>query len=782
LQEEHTMTGNANNRISRMLSRAGLGARVLAAVAVAGVISAACDVHGVAAPGTLSSIIVTPNATMAAASTQQMLAVGFDADGRVVTITPAWTVGAGGGTINAGGIFSAGAVTGLFANTVVATVGSISGRASITVTPGVLATITVVPNPVTLGAAGTQQFIAVGKDAGGNLVQFTPTWSVVAGGGAITPAGIFTAGALPGTYTNTVQAGNQGITAFATVIVTVGPVTTLTVTPNPAALIVGARQQFVATGKDAGGNTVVVATTWSIAAGGGTVDGGGMFTAGMTPGTFTNSVTATSGTLSGTATVTVTGGPLASITITPNPAIMSISGTQQFTAVGKDAAGNVVVFTPTWAVVTTANGASITQAGLYTAGTVTGTFINKVRASSGSIAGFATITVTSGPLAAITVTPNPVFMPTNALQQFLAIGRDSSGNVFALKPVWSVVNGGGVIDTVGNFTSGNTVGVFTNTIKATLGTISGFATVNTNIASGLLATITVTPNPSNLAIGGTQTFSAVGKDASGNILAIVPVWSVVNATAGSINSGTGLFTAGVVSGTYVNSVQATVGAVSGFATVIVATTVTPLVNFGAAAINGIMAGASVTCTGTGVIQASTGTANIAISPGSTMSGFPPCVFSGTTNLGDATALADQNILTAVYNTLAGLPCPAANNFGTVDYASKTLPVGVYCSASTMNVTGTLTLDGGGDPNATFVFQAGSALIGAANIVLINSAQAKNVYWQVGSSATLNASAWQGNIVAFTSISLNVNSTLLGRALARNGSVTMDAAHNVITLP
>src|ERR1019366_3763012 len=85
-----------------------------------------------------------------------------------------------------------------------------------------------------------------------------------------------------------------------------------------------------------------------------------------------------------------------------------------------------------------------------------------------------------------------------------------------------------------------------------------------------VASITVSPNPSNLSAGGTQTFTAVGKDAGGNVVVIVPVWSVVNATAGSINSGTGLFTAGTVSGPYLNTVQATSAGVSGFATVNVA--------------------------------------------------------------------------------------------------------------------------------------------------------------------------------------------------------------------
>ena len=98
------------------------------------------------------------------------------------------------------------------------------------------------------------------------------------------------------------------------------------------------------------------------------------------------------------------------------------------------------------------------------------------------------------------------------------------------------------------------------------------------------------------------------------------------------------------------------------------------------------------------------------------------------------------------------------------------------------MTGTLTLDGGGDPNATFVFQAGSGLTTAGNVVLINGALARNVYWQVGSSATIGTgSQWQGNIIALTSITLVDNANLTGRALARNGAVSL-GTNNTITLP
>lgn len=685
------MTHNLKDRIRRAWSPIRGNARALLAATLVVAFAAACDVHGISDPGTLVSIAVSPNATLIVGGTQQMVATGYDAAGRVVAINPTWSIAAGGGTVAAGGLFTAGTVSGVYANTVVATVGSIKGQASMTVTAGALATITIVPNPVTLAVTTTQQFIAVGKDASGNIVNITPTWSVVASGGSIDQGGIFKAGNTAGTYANTVQASNNTIRGFATVIVTTGPLASISITPNPDTLVSGATRQFIATGKDAGGNTVLMVPTWSVVAAGGTIDGGGIFTAGLALGTYANTVKATSGTLSGTATVVVKAGPLATIVVTPNPATMVVNGTQQMTAVGTDAAGHELVIVPTWDVVTASNGASITATGLYSAGTLTGTFVNKVRATSGAIAGFATIVVTAGPLASITVTPTPVTLPYNTIQQFTAVGRDANNNIFVITPVWSVVNGGGVISASGQFTSGATAGTFLATVRATSGAIFGSADV--------IVTAPAPPPP--------------------------PI---------------GLLGAAVMP-------------------------------------NGIMAGLSVTCSGLGIINA-----DISISPGSTLSGFGPCVYTGVTHLGDPTALTAQNQLTAAYNTLMGMPCPAANNFGTVDYAGKVLPAGVYCSPSTIGVTGSLTLNGGGDPNAVFVFQAGSAITGSANIVLTGSAQAKNVYWVAGSSATLNASAWKGNVIALSSVNLLVNTNLVGRALARNGSVTLDATSNVITLP
>ena len=838
---------------------------MMAAVAAIGVLSVACDVHGISDPGTLASIVVAPNPqTLPISATQQFTAVGADFAGAKVNVSPVWTVVSGGGSISTSGLFTASTVPGTFTNTVMATSGGKSATATVVVTVGPLATITVTPSPTSMVVGTAQQYTAVGKDAAGNVVQFTPTWSVVDGGGTVSATGMFTAGTVVGTYASTIQATSLGIRGTATVAETAGPLASIVVAPNPITLNAGLSQQYTAVGKDANGNAVAVTPVWSIAAGGGTINTSGLFTAGTTPGTYTNTVKATTGSISGTATVTVNAGALAAITVSPNPATLAIGATQQFTAVGTDASGNIVPISPVWSVA--AGGGSIDlSSGLFTAGSASGAFNNTVKATVGSVTGSATVNVTSGPLATITVTPNPITLLVGGTQQYTAAGKDAGGNAVSITPVWSVANGGGTITTnglftavtpgtyantikaavgsvsgtatvtvtavppalvsinvrpnpavvlangtqqfsavgldgsganfgivpvwsvvagggsinasTGVFTAGSSAGVFTNTIKATSGTISGFATVTVTTTVPVLTTITVTPNPAGMNTGTTQQFTAVGRDQNGSVFLITPVWSVplASAAAGTIDAVTGLFTAGSTPGTYNGAVVATSGLVSGNATVIEGTAPSvPFLDLGTAAPNGIMAGTAVSCAGPGTINA-----DVSISPGSTISG--PCVVTGTTRLGTPLAAQNQLDLTAAYNQLAGLACPPAN-FITADLGGTTKLPGVYCNATTMGLTGVLTLDGNGDPNAVFVFQIGSGLTTAGDVVLTNGAQAKNVYWQVGSSATLGtASQFQGNILALTSITLVTNATMNGRALARNGAVSLGTG-NVITLP
>src|SRR5688500_9462351 len=105
--------------------------------------------------------------------------------------------------------------------------------------PGTVRTLTISPDPQSVVVNGTQQFSAVAVDASGATVAVTPTWSVVAGGGTISSSGVFTAGTSPQTYTGTVRATIGGLSSTATVIVTAGPLATITVSPSPDSLEVG---------------------------------------------------------------------------------------------------------------------------------------------------------------------------------------------------------------------------------------------------------------------------------------------------------------------------------------------------------------------------------------------------------------------------------------------------------------------------------------------------------------------------------------------------------------
>lgn len=187
----------------------------------------------------------------------------------------------------------------------------------------------------------------------------------------------------------------------------------------------------------------------------------------------------------------------------------------------------------------------------------------------------------------------------------------------------------------------------------------------------------------------------------------------------------------------------------------------------------VLAGSTVTNTGATVV-----TGDVGVSPGTAITGFPPGLASGTIHHADAAASQAQATLTAGYNDAAGRS-GATTEAG--DLTGKTLTAGVYKSTSSLAVTGDLTLDAQGNSSAVFIFQIGSTLTtgSGSHILLTNGASACNVFWQVGSSATLGTnSVFKGNILALTSITLTTGASLEGRALAEHGAVTLDS--NTIT--
>jgi hypothetical protein len=141
----------------------------------------------------------------------------------------------------------------------------------------------------------------------------------------------------------------------------------------------------------------------------------------------------------------------------------------------------------------------------------------------------------------------------------------------------------------------------------------------------------------------------------------------------------------------------------------------------------VLAGAGVTNTGPSVVNGDLGTC-----PTPAITGFPPGVVNGTIHAADAVACQAQSDLVIAYNDAAGR-APTRTFAGPTDLGGLTLTSGVYTSPTSFAITGTLTLDAQGDPDAVFIFQAGSTLITAvnSNVMLINGAQACNVFWQVG---------------------------------------------------
>ena len=199
---------------------------------------------------------------------------------------------------------------------------------------------------------------------------------------------------------------------------------------------------------------------------------------------------------------------------------------------------------------------------------------------------------------------------------------------------------------------------------------------------------------------------------------------------------------------------------------------------GTAADFGVLAGSTVTNTGPSVIQGSVG-----VSPGGAVVGFPPGIVlpPGVIHAADATASQAQTDLTTAYTTLMALPSQV--DLTGQDLGGLILTSGVYSFNTSAQLTGVVTLDGQGNPASPFVFQIGTTLTTASNsaVLLINGANGNNVYWAVGSSATLGTNTvFAGNILADQSITLNTGASITcGRALAQNGAVTLD--NNTITL-
>jgi hypothetical protein len=356
-------------------------------------------------PNNLAKIIVSPNpGKVLANNILQFAAEGQDTYGNTIAnVSFTWKVVNGGGTIDPTGLLTSGAKEGTFTDTVEVSSGSIKGYATLIVGASApkVASVEITPNKASLKPGEQINFRAVAKDSQGSTVSGESfSWSLPKGGGAFTTSSglrtiaYFTAGNAPGNFVIVAEAsGVQGSANIEIIDPGAGTLARIEVSPAQATIEIGKTQQFTAKGYDANNQSVAnLSVTWSVS-GGGKIDGNGLFSADKIAGSFT--VTATSGSISGKATVQIqdpNAGKLNRLEVSPSKVSLRVKATQQFTAQGYDANNQTVSnFTVSWSV---SSGGTIDSKGLFTAGSVAGT--HTITATSSSITGTATVQISAG--------------------------------------------------------------------------------------------------------------------------------------------------------------------------------------------------------------------------------------------------------------------------------------------------------------------------------------------------------------------------------------------------
>lgn len=498
-------------------------------------------------PPPVASVRVSPtSAAIKVGETVHLIAEPLDASGNVLSgRTIAWSSD----DPSVATVDNTGLVKGLSTGTanITATSEGKTGTAGIAVASAVGASIAVAPTSVTVTTGQTSQLTATVKDASGSVIAGAPViWTVDKSNIALVSSTGLVAGQSAGTATVTATSGSAHTTVAVTV--TLPPANAVVVSPSTVALLITQQQQLTGTVTDASGNPIPNQTiTWqsnntNVA----TVSGSGLVTA-VSPGTAT--ITASSGSVSGTAQVTVSLVPVRRVTVTPD----AVSFTQgdagtQLTVALLDSAGNTLSLTGhtiSWSSnktgVATVNGSGFVTPGSPGQAVITATLVGS------GLSATSTITVSPVPVASVSVTPSPDTLTVGQQIQLTATPLDASGNPLSGRTiVWD-----GSDDAIATVSSNGRVTALspgTMTVTATSEGKTGTATIVVNAPP--VATITLSPTSQSVVVGqSTPAFTAVTKDASGNVLTGRTVtFSSSNTSVATIDATTGIAT-GVAPGT-----------------------------------------------------------------------------------------------------------------------------------------------------------------------------------------------------------------------------------------
>ncbi|MEW6097252.1 MAG: PQQ-binding-like beta-propeller repeat protein, partial [bacterium] len=519
--------------------------------------------------GTLSYIIILPNfATLTVCGTRTFTATGYDEYGNTVELSSVWAtdIGSISPTTGTKTLFTAG--TKALTGTLTLTSNSVTGVATITITPGTITFILITPATATVSIEGSKTFTACGYDEYNNYIDgliFDFSVSI----GTITPTigtkTTFTAGTTTKTGTLTVTFGT--ITNVATITILPGTLTYIIIAPATATVSIGGTRTFTAKGYDSHNNLIEnLIFNWQTFIGSisPTTGTSTLFTAGTKA--LTGTLAVSYGNVITCATITIPVGTLNYIIITPGSYTIIVEGSHTFTAQGYDSYGNLILgLIYTWSTAIGSVSPTIGTKTTFTAGTqsVTGT----LAVVSDSIWSFATITITTGGLHHIIITPATGTVSVDGTISFTAQGYDQFNTPLdGLIYTWHTVIGS-VSPTQGTsttFTAGTNSQI--GTLTVTSGSITTSATIT--ITPGTISSIVINPATASVQFGYTRIFIASGYDQYGNSISNLTYnWSVTIGTISPVIGGTTTFTAGMTSG--VGTLTATHGIVTQRATITV---------------------------------------------------------------------------------------------------------------------------------------------------------------------------------------------------------------------
>ncbi len=404
----------------------------------------------------------------------------------LLPLLPVWELGADVGTLTPAGELKA-QRTG--AALVRATVGQLSGQASVIVKPGKLTTLTIDPaGPLALSAGESIALAISGQDAFGNVVALTPTWSQSETLGTLSADGTFRAEKVG---TTAVIAQSQDLRASVQVTVTPGKLAKIALTPPTTTILAGESLPFKATGLDAYNNEVPIQPTWRVTDDIGDITAAGKFKALQA---VNGQIVATAEGISGTAQVAVQPGPLALLKVTPEALALTAGDNAEIVVVGYDAFGNPVPTEPVWHV--TAGMGVVDQAGVFTAHKAGE---GRIVVVVGHLAAVVDLRVTKGEVASLRIAPAQSRVASGKQQQFTVEGFDRGGNHVPVDVTWAVQGNIGTIDPA--------TGLFTATmaesgsVMARAGALTASAQVL--VEPGDVASLRLTPESASLIAGDT---------------------------------------------------------------------------------------------------------------------------------------------------------------------------------------------------------------------------------------------------------------------------------------